>query len=305
MIPETKNAAVERALQSTFGVSEFEDIQKLNTAKLTSAHVFRIVVRGRPYLLRVITRTDANTDPTRQFMCMKIAAEAGLAPRVFYTSVEDRVSIIDFLESRPLPPAEAAVRFAATLRALHAQPLFPRLVNDYDTSPTFLLRPSGLRESFIQGFGAAKIVPEMETEELIQLCARLAGVYRFQDSDLVSSHNDLKPENIVFDGERVWLVDWEAAFLNDRYSDLAVMANFVVTNDAEEEVYLRTYFGEAAGEYRLARFYLMRQVVHVFYAMAFSLAPNGAMVQFGMIHMNQVLKNTKTARFQDALRITD
>jgi thiamine kinase-like enzyme len=59
-------------------------------------------------------------------------------------------------------------------------------------------------------------------------------------------------------------VDWEAAFLNDRYSDLAVMANFVVTNDAEEELYLQTYFGEEAGEYRLARFYLMRQVVHMF-----------------------------------------
>src|SRR5579864_4816310 len=37
----------------------------------------------------------------------------------------------------------------------------------------------------------------------------------------------------------------EAAFLSDRYTDLAVAANFVVTNDAEEDVYLRTYFGEA------------------------------------------------------------
>jgi hypothetical protein len=63
MIPEAKNAAVARALRETFGVSEFEDIKTLNTAKLTSAHVFRIVVRGCPYLLRVITRTDANTDP--------------------------------------------------------------------------------------------------------------------------------------------------------------------------------------------------------------------------------------------------
>ena len=57
----------------------------------------------------MITRTDANTDPTRQFTCMRIAAEAGLAPRVLYTSIEDRISITDFLEARPLPAPEALV----------------------------------------------------------------------------------------------------------------------------------------------------------------------------------------------------
>lgn len=334
MIPEAKNAAVVRALRETFGVSEFEDIRVLNTAKLTSAYVFRIVVRGCPYLLRVITRTDHNTDPTRQFRCMKIAAEAGLAPRVLYTSIEDRISLTEFLESRPLPSAEAAVRLALTLRTLHALSPFPKLVNEHDTSPTFLLRPSGLRQSFIQRFQAAKILPEIETEELFEHYARVAGVYRHRDSDMVSSHNDLKPENIVFDGERVWLVDWEAAFLNDRYSDLAVMANFVVTNDAEEEDYLQTYFGEPADEYRLARFYLMRQVVHMFYAMAFmllgsagkpielnetmpgfrdfhnriwegeiSLAAGEAKVQYGKIHLNELLRNIRAVRYQDALRI--
>jgi thiamine kinase-like enzyme len=96
-----------------------------------------------------------------------------------------------------------------------------------------------------------------------------------RDSDMVSCHNDLKPENILFDGGRVWLVDWEAAFLNDRYHDLAMVANFVVTNDAEEEAYLRAYFGEAACEYRLARFYLMRQTMHVLYAMVFMLFGSG------------------------------
>ena len=88
---------------------------------------------------------------------------------------------------------------------------------------------------------------------------------------MVSSHNDLKPENILFDKDRVWLVDWEAAFLNDRYADLAVVASFVVTNDAEEEAYQRRYFGEAAGEYRHARFYLMHQILHMGYAAVFML----------------------------------
>ena len=46
-----------RALREAFGVTEFEDIRVL-TGGLTSARVFRIVVEGKPYLLRVIMRTD-------------------------------------------------------------------------------------------------------------------------------------------------------------------------------------------------------------------------------------------------------
>ena len=69
-----------------------------------------------------------------------------------------------------------------------------------------------------------------------------------------------------FDGERIRLVDWESAFLNDRYVDLAVVANFFVEDEAKEEAYLKTYFGEPADEYRRARFFLMRQAVSMFYA---------------------------------------
>jgi hypothetical protein len=59
---------------------------------------------------------------------MNIAAEAGIAPRVLYTGIEDRVSLTDFLEARPLPAAEAAVRLAVTRQALQALSPFPRLV---------------------------------------------------------------------------------------------------------------------------------------------------------------------------------
>jgi aminoglycoside phosphotransferase len=322
MIPEAKNDAVARALREAFGVSEVDDIRML-TAGLSSALVFRIAVRGSPYLLRVITRTDAMNDPTRQFACMTSGAAAGLAPRVWYTSTEDRISITDFVEAQPFPRTEALARLPGALQTLHALPPFPRAVNYLDAV-----------DGFVRKFQAAEILPESETKEFFQGYARVAGVYPRHDSDMVASHNDLKPENVLFDGERVWLVDWEAAFLNDRYFDLAVVANFVVTNDAEEETYLRTYFGEAAGEDRRARFYLMRQIAHVAYATVFmrlgsggkavepnmkapgfrdfhdriwagevSLATDESKLQYARVHMNQVLLNMRAVRFQEALRI--
>jgi hypothetical protein len=55
MIPEEKKAAVARALHEIFGVTEFEDIRRMTTG-LRSDLVFRMVVRGAPYLLRIMTR---------------------------------------------------------------------------------------------------------------------------------------------------------------------------------------------------------------------------------------------------------
>jgi aminoglycoside phosphotransferase (APT) family kinase protein len=322
MIPEAKHAAVARALQEAFGVSEFEEIRILTTG-LSSALVFRIAVRGTPYLLRIITRTDAMADPTRQFASMKSAAAAGLAPRVWYTSTEDRISITDFVDAQPFPIKEALVRLPVTIQAMHALPPFPKVVNYLDAV-----------DGFIQKFQAAKILPESETAELFERYASVASVYPRNDSEQVASHNDLKPENILFDGSRVWLVDWEAAFLNDRYFDLAMVANFVVTNDAEEESFLQAYFGEPVSEYKQARFFLMRQVAHMSYAMVFmrlgsagmpiapntpapnfrdfhnriwagevSLATDEPKLQYARVHMNQLLQNMRTTRFQDALRI--
>jgi len=324
MIPETKQRAVARALKEAFGVEEYEDIRRL-TAGLTSAQVFRIVVRGQPYLLRVITRADEMSDPTRQFACMKSGAEAGIAPRVLYASIEERVSITDFVEARPWSAEEALVRLPGTLRTLHALRPFPKAKagNYFDVVEGFIGR-------------WAKSLPEKESRELFELYSRVAQVYpRHDESDWVSSHNDLKPENILFDGERVWLVDWEAAFLNDRYVDLAVVANFGVNSEADEQAYLQRYFGESAGEYRVARFFLMRQVAHAFYAMVFlslaagagkavdtsvdtpdfrgfhrrilagevSLADGDAKLQYGLVHLKQIQSNMRTPRFQDALQI--
>lgn len=238
MIPQEKSAAVTRGLREAFGATAFEDIRRL-TRGHTSALVFRIVVRGSPYLLRIIMRTD---DPTRHFTCMKAAAEAGLAPHVWYTSIEDRISITDFVEAVPFPVTDALVRMAAALRTLHALPPFPRVPDHLNTSCMFLINEGPALDGFIRKFQAANILSHIESEELFTRYAQVAAVYPRHDPDMVSSHNDLfKPDNILFDGHRVWLVDWEAAFLNDRYADLAVVANSVVTNDAEERVYLQEY----------------------------------------------------------------
>lgn len=253
-----------RGLNAAFGATEFNDLRDL-TDRPGSNRAFRIVVRGSAYLLRINTRAG---DITRHFSCMRAAAEAGLAPPVLYTSVEDRISISDFVEAASFPTNDALRLVPAVLRSLHALPPFP--LASFNTTCTFLLEKGHALNGFMQKFRAANILPERDLEELLAQYARVAAVYSSLDPDLVPSHNDLfKPDNMLFDGSRLWLVDWEAAFQNDRYADLAVVANMLVTSEAEEQIYLREYFGRPPSPLQAARFYLMKQLAHIFYALVF------------------------------------
>src|SRR5689334_11983147 len=101
MIPEIKQSAVTRALQETFGVNEYEDIRPLSGGQ-SSALVFRMVVNGQPYMLKTL-REEKISDPANEFACMKIASEAGIAPRVLYMNLADRVLITDFVAAQPYP----------------------------------------------------------------------------------------------------------------------------------------------------------------------------------------------------------
>ena len=145
-------------------------------------------------------------------------------------------SSLDFVEVTPFPVADALTRIAATLRTLHALPPFPRVPDHLNTSCLLLMHKGPALDAFIQSFQAANILTRSESDELFAIYGQLSAVYPHHDPDMVSSHNDLfKPDNILFDGERLWLIDWEAAFLNDRYADLAVVANLIIANDAEAE----------------------------------------------------------------------
>lgn len=327
MIPNEKQPAVTHALHTAFGVNEYEDIQLL-TGGLSTALAFKIVVKKSPYLLKIL-RKEVISNPAHEFACMQTAAEAGIAPKIWYANVEDRILITDFVEAKPFPNDMISL-IVPTLRTLHSLPGFPKMLSN--------MNYLDVMDGIAHRFQTAKLLPESATEEVFRHYADLLKVYPRNEADLVASHNDLKPQNIRFDGERIWLVDWESAFLNDEYLDLAIVANFFIKDEAEEDAYLSAYFGEPAGErseYRRARFYLMRQILSIFYAtlLLTEVSRSGlsidaeiavpdfrqyhedliadkidmlnaeAKLQYGILHLREALRNMRTPRFEAALAL--
>jgi phosphotransferase family enzyme len=278
------NESVSRALRETFGTSEVDEIQPVTGG-------FRIVVRTSAYLVRVMPHVDERNDPARIFACMSVAAEAGIAPRVRYSNVEAGIAICDWVAGVPFPAAQALIELPGVLRKLHAMARFPKAFNWVTPHKFFIwkLRDAGL-------------LPQEEVEEVFARYEEVCAAYPRVEADMVSCHMDLKPPNIVFDGERVWLIGWQAAMVNDRYFDLAVAADFLVGDDADESTLLERYFGERADEVQRARFFLMRQVVQMLSAAVYLMLGSGERAR-GMVHWERLARDVRSARLAEAIRI--
>jgi tRNA A-37 threonylcarbamoyl transferase component Bud32 len=328
-IPPGKLMGVQKALKQVFNSTTVDDIQLL-AGGLSTSLVYRIVVKGHNYLLRIVMQPDEMHNPPRQHICMGHAALHGIAPAIYYTDDDDALAITDFIEVKPIREGftskqKLITALSSTVKAIHSLPLFPKLVNFMD----------GV-DLFIQQFKALQMFPEQVMQEHFTCYAEIQEAYPRYDEDMVSSHNDLNPNNILFDGQKIWVIDWEAAFQNDRYVDLAIMAQTFVSDAQDEELFLQVYFGNELDDLKHARFFLMQQICRMYYAMLmFKLAAAqkpvdyqhnanmdvsgitdfGAMLASGQISMdayegkllygkillNTMLAKMKTERFKQAI----
>jgi hypothetical protein len=180
---------------------------------------------------------------------------------VYYSDATDALSITAFVTAPPIwenftDRNLLLETLGQKIKEIHALPLFPKLVKFLD----------GV-DIFIQQFQALKMFPEEVMAPYFKHYKRIPAYYIRESTDIVSSHNDLNPGNVLFDGQKLWILDWEAAFENDRYVDLAIAAQFFAATEAQEDILLKTYFGDTLDEEKRARFFLMQQVTYMYYAM--------------------------------------
>ncbi len=254
--------AVARALRATFA-TDVVDAETRLTGGLSGAGSWRIRVGGIPYALRIDAARDAVRDPARAQACQRIAADALLSPRLRHADPVDGVTIVEWVEARPLsdfPGGGPALldELARTVSLLHQTPAFPALTDYVDAL-----------DGLVNGLLARPLLAPDTREQMAALWAGLAAASRAAGVEPVSSHNDLNPRNILSDGRRLWLVDWEAAFLADRYVDLAALANLFAPSPQAADRLLAVYFGAPPTDRQRARLALARRVSHLFYAVMF------------------------------------
>lgn len=266
-IPENLHDTARHAVSAAFGSKSIIAVQPI-AGGASGALTYRIEVDERSYLLRMETRRSPLRNP-HQYACMRIAAGAGIAPPLRYADDEAGAAILDFIVQRPLEeypggPKGLAAAIGMLAAKLQATTSFPAL-GDYRVFLDRML--DYLRRVFAPGL----LDPHVERFE------RIRQAYPWAESEHVSSHNDPNPNNILFDGERLWLIDWETAYRNDPLTDIAILTQNHASTPELEGVLLRSWLGRPPDRALRERLALMRQMTHLYYAgilLASSIAPS-------------------------------
>ncbi|HEY3800636.1 MAG TPA: phosphotransferase [Caulobacteraceae bacterium] len=253
ILPSDRRDAAAAALAQAFGGAPLTAASAVSGG--VSALTYRLEVGGRAYALRLESQRPGQRDPSSSYACLVLAAAAGVAPPVRYADAPTGIAILDFVQPVPLEQFPGgAEALAGNLGRLIGQ---LQAIADY---PTFSDYRSLLRRMLTFIACAGVFAPGLLTPHL-EAFERLQAAYPWDAEPALASHNDPNLRNVLFDGRRLWLIDWETAYRNDPLVDVSILANELGSADA---ALVAAWRPAAAGQ--AARLMLMRQFVRLYYA---------------------------------------
>lgn len=204
-------------------------------------------IAAEAFVLRIAgAGTDRlGIDREQEHACAVAAAECGAGCQVIAFLPEHQALVVRYAEGkalvvRELDEPDVLARTVATLRRFHEGPAIPGRFRVALTVAQYLKIASdgGVRVPLAMLRLAARLLPaelKPQGQEQLRPC-----------------HNDLLPANLIDDGGRVMLIDWEYAAMGDPWFDLGNLAENNRLSAAGERRLLELYFGEPRPDELLA-----------------------------------------------------
>jgi thiamine kinase-like enzyme len=183
---------------------------------------------GERYVVRVGGDIPAhNIVRATEAVASRAAHAAGVSPRVHYA--DSNALVIGFVEGWTLKPED--VRAPEN----HAR-LVDLIKRAHREIPRHFQGPAPLFWVFQVVRHYDRTLRELRSPHVAALTAFARMAERLEQAvgpiDIVFGHNDMLAANLLDDGERLWLVDWEYAGFNSPLFDLAGLAS---NSDASRE----------------------------------------------------------------------
>jgi len=218
-----------------------ESTASLSTARLTvqlgglSNHAWIAHDAGVRYFVRLSPPGAGRLGVDRDAECslLAVVAAAGLAPEVIRCDPARRLLVTRGLEGRPWQREEAIAPrnialLAQALRRLHARPV-PSGTHNVD----FAVQARHLAAHCTEASPANDAMRESAGQAL--------AVLNSHSRAATLCHNDLHYLNLIEEGGRLWLVDWEYGGAGDPLFDLASFLCQHDCGDLERALLLEAY----------------------------------------------------------------
>ena len=169
------------------------------------------------------------------------AHAAGLSPELVHA--EPGFMVLRHIDGRTLAEADLRAnitRIVALLATCHRD--LPRHL----AGPAGTFRVCDVIRGYVRTLRAAGGVAEAELSRYVALADALEA----QQIPLpaVFGHHDLLPGNLIDDGDRLWLIDWEYGGFGTAMFDLATLAAKGSFSAAEDRLLLESYFRRPLGD---------------------------------------------------------
>jgi aminoglycoside phosphotransferase (APT) family kinase protein len=194
-------------------------------AGLSGAGVYRVAQGDRAFVLKIGDPREPVDAWRHRAAIQRSAAAAGVAPAVVHVDEDRRAIVSAFVVDRSFSvryfdprTREAAIQLLGrTLRRVHDLPLPPGATAT-DPRATLATVAAALGDA----------IPPFVAHAIDRVRAETPPP---SDRAPVLSHNDVNPTNLVDDGERLLLLDWDVAGPNSPFIDLAAIAVFLRMDD--------------------------------------------------------------------------
>lgn len=195
----------------------------------TDARGKYVVRTGKDYAFHHVFRA-------REIMTARAAFAAGLGPEVIYD--EPGLMVSRFIEGRSLDAADVRNRIesvAELIRRYHDS------VAKGITGAAFFFWVFHVIRDYAATLKASSNPMTARLSELLVLNAELEAAQT--PLPIRFGHNDLLPANLIDDGKRLWLIDFEYAGYGTAMFDLAGLASNAGFDAAQSAALLTAYFG--------------------------------------------------------------
>lgn len=195
-------------------------------------HNFKVSVGGEAFVVRIGGKDTEllGIDREHEHAASRMAAALGVGPEV--VAFVDGCLVTRFVAGAPAPQGLEPAAVAQLLRIVHSGPAIPgrfdafRVVEAYRRAAEE--RGVPIPAAYAEAAARARAIEPRRRGAPLRPC-----------------HNDLLPANIVRDGERLWLVDWEYAGMGDPFFDLGNLAANHELDERGEGELLEAYAGAA------------------------------------------------------------
>lgn len=193
---------------------------------------------GRRYVVRVGSDVPVHgLVRAAEHAASRAAAAAGISPTVRHT--EPGILVLDFIEGRTLEAGDVRDR-AMQQRLVALVRRFHREAQLHLRGPVQAFWVFHVLRDYTQSLSEAGHRHRGRLAEWSAVARRLEAA--IGKIDLVLAHNDLLPANVIDDGKRLWLLDFDYAGFNSPLFDLGNLATNSELDEAGQRFLLETYY---------------------------------------------------------------